>query len=62
MNKITSKYCSIFADNENRKIQICLHYCVEPKYINEEKRKYKHWYQSVRKQKLGKWRAECQGN
>ena len=60
MNKITSKYCSIFADNKIRKIQICLHYCVEPKYVNKEKREYKHWYQSVHKQKLGK--AKRYGN
>ena len=58
MNKITSKYCCIFAMNEIRRLNNIKH---KPKssinitrYINNEKRKWKSYYNLAIKHKLGK--------
>ena len=53
MNKITRKQNSLYCDNLIRKFHN-IDFIVVPRDINEEKREYKHWYQSVHKKKLGK--------
>ncbi len=52
MNKITRKYCSIFADNQNRKYDS--EFKVVPKKINEHKRERHLWFDKTKKKKLGK--------
>lgn len=52
MNKITSKYCSIFADNNNRGWYP--RFRATPKDINESKRQYHSWFDKTKKKKLGK--------
>ena len=52
MNKITSKYCSIFADNNNRGWYP--KFRATPKDINESKRQYHTWFDKFKKKKLGK--------
>lgn len=56
MNKITSKYCCIFAMNELRKLNNTKrrYNRIMPKYINEHKRLLKDFYNLEIKHKLGK--------
>ena len=52
MNKITSKYCSIFADNKNRGWYP--RFRATPKEINLAIRQYHAWFDKTKKKKLGK--------
>ena len=56
MNKITSKYCCIFAMNEIRKITNSKPNSSKriTTYINEYKREFKRFYNKALKMKLGK--------
>jgi len=55
MNKITSKYCCIFADNKNRKV---FGFKTDEKYINIFCKQYHSNYDKFIKQKLGKAKRE----
>lgn len=55
MNKITSKYCCIFANNKNRKVfEISKDIKVDEKYINTFLKQYHSNYNTFIKRKLGK--------
>lgn len=53
MNKITSKYCSIFADNEIRK-RFNPNFIITPKEFNQSIKNYHIHYDKYIKKKLGK--------
>lgn len=56
MNKITRKYCSIFADNNNRGWNPS--FKATPKAINLAIRQYHTWFDKTKKKKLGKRKRE----
>jgi hypothetical protein len=57
MNKITRKYCSIFADNEIRK-RANPNFNITPKDFNQSIKNYHIHYDRYIKKKLGKAKRE----